>query len=221
MDKNYKILIPKYLTYARIILTTIIILLGIMKLNLLMCILTILASLTSIGDTILNKLWKVSSNKRTKIDLFADKIFVLGITCYLMFKYHILITIFILELIISIINIYFFYKKKKIHVINLGKYKLTSYIICLILFILNNMKNILTLCNGFSYITINLQLLSILEYVIYFIDFNKPTINNNSMHREIMKNHIDNEIMNDLDKTKVLDNINNLDKKIYDVENDI
>ena len=217
MDKDYKILIPKYLTYARIIFTPIIILLGIMKLNLLMLIFTILVSLTSIGDTILNKLWKVNSKSRTKLDLFADKIFVLGITCYLMFKNHILIIIFILELIISIINIYFFYNKKKIHVINLGKYKLTFYIICLILFILNNIINILTICNGFSYITINLQLLSILEYIIYFINFNKPTINDNNMHRKIM-NNLDN---NDLDKTKVLGNINDLDKKIFDIENEI
>ena len=31
-------------------------------------------------------------------------------------------------------------------------------------------------------------------------------------------NNLDN---NDLDKTKVLDNINNLDKKIFDIENEI
>lgn len=212
MDKKYKILIPKYLTYSRMIGTILIILFGIMKFDLLMLIFTILISLTSIADTVLNKVWKVSSNKRTKLDLLADKIFVLGITCYLMFRYPILIIIFILELIISIINIYFFYKKNKIHVINLGKYKLISYVICLILFILNNMINILTICNGFCYITINLQVLSILEYIIYFINFNRPTINDNNMHKEII---------NDLDKTKVLDDINNLENKIYDLENDI
>ena len=93
MDKKYKILIPKYLTYSRMIGTVLIILFGIMKFNLLMLIFTILISLTSIADTVLNKIWKVTSNKRTKIDLLADKIFVLGITCYLMFKYHILIYI--------------------------------------------------------------------------------------------------------------------------------
>lgn len=212
MDKKYKILIPKYLTYSRMIGTVLIILFGIMKFNLLMLIFTILISLTSIADTVLNKIWKVTSNKRTKIDLLADKIFVLGITCYLMFKYHILIYIFILEIIISIINIYFYYKKNKLHVINIGKYKLTAYIICLILFILNSMINTISICNGFSYITINLQILSILEYIIYCINYNKPTINDNSMHKEIM---------NDLDKTKVLDNINNLENKIFDIENEI
>lgn len=211
MDKKYKILIPKYLTYSRIIFTPVIILLGIIKLDLLMLIFAILISLTSIGDTVLNRIWKVSSNKRTKLDLLADKIFVLGINGYFMFKYKILIITFILELIISIINIYFFYKKNKIHVISLGKYKLTSYIVCLMLFILNNKINVLSICNGFSYITINLQILSILEYLFYFINFNKPSINDNKMHTKIM---------NDLEeKTLILDNINDLDKKIFDIEN--
>ena len=209
MDKKYKILIPKYLTYSRMIGTIAIILLGIMKLNVLMLVVTILISLTSIADTVLNRVWKVGSNKRTKLDLIADKIFVLGITGYLMFKYNILIIIFILELIISIINIYHVYKKNKIHVINLGKYKLTFYVISLAAFILNDITNILTICNGFSYITINLQVLSILKYIIYFINYNKPSINDNNMHKEIMS---------DLDKTIVLDNINNIEKKIYDVE---
>lgn len=209
MDKKYKIIIPKYLTYSRMIGTIAIILLGIMKLNVLMLVVTILISLTSIADTVLNRVWKVGSNKRTKLDLIADKIFVLGITGYLMFKYNILIIIFILELIISIINIYHVYKKNKIHVINLGKYKLTFYVISLAAFILNDITNILTICNGFSYITINLQVLSILKYIIYFINYNKPSINDNNMHKEIM---------NDLDKTIVLDNINNIEKKIYDVE---
>ena len=209
MDKKYKIIIPKYLTYSRMIGTIAIILLGIMKLNVLMLVVTILISLTSIADTVLNRVWKVGSNKRTKLDLIADKIFVLGITGYLMFKYNILIIIFILELIISIINIYHVYKKNKIHVINLGKYKLTFYVISLAAFILNDITNILTICNGFSYITINLQVLSILKYIIYFINYNKPSINDNNMHKEIMS---------DLDKTIVLDNINNIEKKIYDVE---
>lgn len=209
MDKKYKVIIPKYLTYSRMIGTIAIILLGIMKLNVLMLVVTILISLTSIADTVLNRVWKVGSNKRTKLDLIADKIFVLGITGYLMFKYNILIIIFILELIISIINIYHVYKKNKIHVINLGKYKLTFYVISLAAFILNDITNILTICNGFSYITINLQVLSILKYIIYFINYNKPSINDNNMHKEIM---------NDLDKTIVLDNINNIEKKIYDVE---
>ena len=70
MDKKYKILIPKYLTYSRMIGTVLIILFGIMKFNLLMLIFTILISLTSIADTVLNKIWKVTSNKRTKIDLY-------------------------------------------------------------------------------------------------------------------------------------------------------
>ena len=211
MDKNYKILIPKYLTYSRIIFTPIIILLGIMKLNILMFIFTLIISLTSIGDTVLNKLWKVNSNKRTKLDLLADKIFVLGINGYFMFKYKILIITFMLEVIISIINIYFFYKKNKVHIVNLGKYKLLTYVICLLLFIINNNINILSICNGFCYVTINLQVLSIIEYVIYYISFNKPSINNNEMHKKIMKDFEE--------KTIILDNINDLEKKIFDVDN--
>lgn len=211
MDKNYKILIPKYLTYSRIIFTPIIILLGIMKLNILMFIFTLLTSLTSIGDTILNKLWRVNSNKRTKLDLLADKIFVLGINGYFMFKYKILIITFMLEVIISIINIYFFYKKNKVHIVNLGKYKLLTYVICLLLFIINNNINILSICNGFCYVTINLQVLSIIKYVIYYISFNKPSINNNEMHKKIMKDFEE--------KTIILDNINDLEKKIFEVDN--
>lgn len=201
-----KELILRFLTYFRIVCTPVILLFGIFNLNLLMLISIIFFGLTIIISIILNNIWKISSNIMNKLNLLADKIFVLGISIFLLFKYNIFICILILELFISIINIYFYYKKHKMYISNLGKYKLFAFIVSLILIVSNIY---IPLNKGFCYITINLQLLSIINYIIYFIDYSKPSINDNNMHREIM----------DLDKTIEIDNISKLEK-IYDYESE-
>lgn len=215
MDKNYKIIIPKYLTLFRIIITPIILFLGIMKWYIPLIVVTILGFLTNILDNILNKIWKVNSKSRIKLDLFANKVLLLSITGYLMFKYHILIIIFVLDLLISIINIYFYNKTHKLEILKIGKWKECLYafgiISYLLLFISIGKLNI---CYGFTYVIINLQFLSIIHYLVFYLTYKIPSIENNSMHQEIMKD-------DNLEQTIVLDNISSLEKEIYDYEKDL
>lgn len=206
MDKKYKLLLPKYLSFSRIMITPIIILLGIFKLNLLCIILTVLFASTSILDTLLSKLWKTVSNKRTKLDLLANKIFIIGIIASMMFNYNILIIILILEILISLINIFFYNKTNKIEILLIGKIKTVIITITIVVFMINYLTDINSICNGFSYASINLQILSCFYYIYFYIRYikNKPSINNNLMHKSIMQDK-------SLEDTIILNDITNLE----------
>lgn len=214
MDKKYKIMIPKYLTLFRVIITPIILFLGIMKWYIAVIIIAVIAFLTGILDNILNNIWKVNSKSRIKLDLFANKVLLLGITGSLMFKYHILIITFILDLIISVINIYFYNKKGKMEVLKIGKWKDSLYAITLLsyLFLFISIGK-LNINYGFTYALINLQILSVINYLVFYLKYKVPSIENNIMHQEIMNN-------DNLEKTIVLNDINTLEKEIYDIEKD-
>lgn len=214
MDNKYKMMIPKYLTLSRIVMTPIIIFLGIMKWYIALIIVTVLAFLTNALDHTLNQKWHVNSKSRIKLDLFANKTLLLGITSWLMFQYHNLIVIFVLELLLIIINLFFFNKTNKIEILKIGKWKDILFSITLLsyLFLLVSFGKI-NICNGFTYVVINLQVLSILKYLIFYIPYKSPSIENNTMHQTIMKS-------DELEKTIVLDDINSLEKGIYDIEKD-
>lgn len=215
MDKKYKILIPKYLTLFRIFITPIILILSILKLNIPLAIIVILTFISTILDNILNKLWQVNSKSRVKLDLLANKVFILGIVGSLMFKYHILIIVFVLEIIISIINIYFYSKKNKMEILKIGKWKECILSITILTYILLSISfGKLNICYGFTYVSINLEFLAIIHYLVFYITYKVPSIESNVMHQEIMNDE-------SLEQTIVLENISSLDKEIYDIEKDL
>lgn len=214
MDKKYKILIPKYLTLFRFIVAPVVLLLSIMKWYIPLIILVILAFLSNLIDNILNRVWRVNSKSRIKLDLVANKSLILVIVGWLMVQYPILITVFVLECILSIMNIYFYNKTRKLEVLKIGKWKdvLLSITLLTYLFLFVSFGT-LNISYGFTYATINLQVLSILQYFIFYITYKIPSIESNTMHQKIMKEDY-------LEKTIVLNNIQSLDKEIYDIEKD-
>ena len=220
MDNKYKAMIPNILTISRIVLTPIIIILGLTKNYLPMVIVAVIAAITDLLDGTLARKWNVISLKGAKLDAIADKVFAIGIVGGLINKFNILIFILILEIILGLSNLFYHYKTNKTESLLIGKIKTTTLFItiifCLLSLIIKNLNEIIL---GFGYVTINLQILSIISYLINFINNikNKPSINDNEMHNEIMNNDkYKNDF--DLEDTIVLDNIQELEKNIYDYE---
>lgn len=214
MDKKLQILIPKYLTLFRIFIIPIILFFYIINWYIPLIIVVIMTIISTILDNLLNKVWQVNSKSRVKLDLLANKAFIFTIIGCLMFKYHILIIIFILEIISSIINIYFYNKKNKIEILKIGKWKECLLLITIFTYILINLSFNINICNGFTYVVINLQFLTILKYLVFYLNYKAPSIESNIMHQEIMQDE-------SLEQTIVLDNISSLDKEIYDFEKDL
>lgn len=220
MDNKYKAMIPNILTVSRIVLTPIIIILGLTKNYLPMVIVAVIAAITDLLDGTLARKWNVISLKGAKLDAVADKVFAIGIVGGLINKFNILIYVLILEIILGLSNLFYHYKTNKTESLLIGKIKTTTLFItiifCLLSLIIKNLNEIIL---GFGYVTINLQVLSIISYLINFINNikNKPSINDNEMHNEIMNS---NEYKNDfdLDDTIVLGDIQELEKNIYDYE---
>lgn len=214
MDNKYKMMIPKYLTLFRIIVVPVILLTSILKWYIPSMIFIILGILTNILDHILNQTWKVGSKSRTKLDLIANKIFYVGISLFLAFHYHLFFLVFLLEMLLSGINIYFYNKKNKMEILKIGKWKDIVFSITILsyfLLLLSCVKE--NICNGLLFVLINTQILSILEYLLFYLSYQNPTIENNTMHQSIMKDTT-------LEKTIVLDNVQELERKIYDIEKD-
>lgn len=213
MDKNYKLLIPKYLILLRIILCFILIVFKLLKLNIIFLIIMLFIIIAQLIGNYLTTLWKTSSKKTTLLELCTSKSLVLILISCFMLNYHILIIAFVLEIIMNIINFSFYYKTNKLKILNIGKIKSCFIIITSLLFVLHMFMNFnLNMIYGFCYVIINLQILSIINYIIYYTTYIKPSINDNQMHKEIMENN--------LEKTIVLDEIKDIENKIYDYEED-
>lgn len=209
MNYKYKAIIPNILTISRIILTPIIILFGILGYTKISIIFITLAAITDLFDGMLARKWNVVSKKGAKLDAIADKIFVISIVCTLVTKFKFYIPILILEVIIAIMNLYFYVKTKVIKSLWVGKLKTTILFINMIGSIISILIIDLTkFVQAGSVVTINLQILCIISYLLYHIKNKKMTIEDNKMHQQIMKEKYDDTIV-----------LNNLEE-IYDIEKD-
>lgn len=220
MDKKYKIMIPNILTLTRIILTPIIIILGILGYTKVIVALVIIAAVTDLFDGKLARRWNTVSNTGAKLDAVADKIFVIGLICSLINKFDFFKIVLLLEIIIGLINLYFYFKSKRTESLYIGKIKTTILFITII----SSMISVLLfdldkLTYALSYVTINLQVLCIVSYYYnYHVkEINKPKIEDNKMHNEIMN---DKDLEYELDKTIVINNLKDIEEKIYDIEKD-
>ncbi|MDD3049229.1 MAG: CDP-alcohol phosphatidyltransferase family protein [Bacilli bacterium] len=220
MDKKYKVLIPNLLTLTRIVFTPIIIILSLMGHIKIATVFVIIAAITDLFDGKLARKWNTVSITGAKLDAIADKIFVIGIICSLIPKYNFYIYILILEVIIGLINLYFYYKSNRTESLYIGKFKTTFLFITIILSIISILFiNLNKITVPLSYVVINLQLLCIISYTYNYFEKekNKPKIEDNEMHNEIMN---DKDLEYELDKTIVINNLKDIEEKIYDIEKD-
>lgn len=176
-----KHLIPNILTSSRIILTPIIIILCLTKNYKASIILIVIACITDLFDGKLARKWNIVSITGAKLDAVADKVFAVGLITCLINEFNFFIFLIILEIIISLFNLYVYFKTKETRSLIIGKIKTTSLFITIVLGFISlffgYFGNIIT---GFMFITINLQILSLINYFsIYY---------NNEENKEIEEN---------------------------------
>lgn len=164
MKKN----IPNILTGLRIALTPIIIVFGLNNNLKVVIILTIIASLTDMLDGFLARKWNVISTFGAKLDTVADKFFAISLVICLMKKISLLIPVFILEILISGINLFYYIKYNNVKSLFIGKVKTTFLFITLILAFLTNIyENINLFVNILIIATLVLQVITIIKYLLY------------------------------------------------------
>ena len=101
--------IPNLLTLTRIVFTPIIIILGLLNKTNLVIILAVICALTDTFDGKLARKWNTVSEKGAKLDAVADKVFGIGLLLSLITFKSQLLFLLILEIIISISNLYYYY----------------------------------------------------------------------------------------------------------------
>lgn len=212
--------IPNLLTLTRIILTPVIIVLGLLNKPNIVIILAIICALTDLLDGRLARKWNVVSNKGAKLDAVADKIFAIGLLLSLIMIQKNLLLILILEIIIAITNLYYFYILNRTESLMIGKIKttllFTTIISCMLNIYLNKLGFVV---NGFIYTTMNLQVLCLIFYYKKFLDLKSllnTSVEDTIVHQKIMEETITNDNEETIDVTDLIE----LAKKynIYDKE---
>ena len=197
MNPKYKVMIPNILTLSRLVFTPIIIILGLTKNYKAALILVIIASITDLFDGKLARKWNTTTNSGARLDALCDKIFAIGLIACLLSKFKIFIPLLILECIIGLFNLYAYSKTKKAESLMIGKIKTTFLFITVSIgfssLFLNWFNSII---NGFILVTLNIQVLTFISYIIKFYD--------NYKNKEVEQ-----AIIQDRDDTRT---------KIYDIE---
>lgn len=202
--KDLKKNIPNILTFTRLLLTPVIIIFGLMDKLKIAITLAIISALTDMVDGKLARKWKVESSFGAKLDIIADKVFFLGLILSFINKIPCLTLPVILETIIGISGIFYFFHCKKSCSIMIGKFKTTFLFITIIVSLINlYTDNLEFLRSGFICATINLQILCIIFYYLKYKDDTNIIIKNG--------NEKDKKIYDyELDKTKKISNLSEL-----------
>ena len=214
LKTKLKIVLPPLLSIFRILLIPTIILFGaIDKISILLIFISV-GILTDILDNLLAKKFHTKTEESKILDKIATLIFTLGVTISFSFKYNELIIISALDAIIIFFIIFILFKKDLI-ILPIQKINFINKIIIILSCILNSYnimnKNIFI---GFIYLTINICTITLIKYIIPFIKSikkEKLTIENNLDHIKIM-----NETEEELEKTKELQNLNEIIIKYED-----
>lgn len=188
---KYKKRIPNVFTGFRLILAPIILTFGFLENFLVVLILTILGSLTDLIDGKLARKWNVVSEFGAKLDAVSDKVFVASLLLALIKSENVLVIIVILEIITALLNLYYYSKLKKSETLFIGKIKMTSLFVTLVVaFIYAFTSKLHFLLNGFIYMSINLQVLCIISYTFNFLEkigkIKRPVLEEVEAHQKIM-----------------------------------
>lgn len=162
--------IPNILTLIRIIFIPFIIILFTIDKIELAIIMAIITSITDYFDGFIARKFNATSEFGAKLDAVSDKFFAVGLLITLAIKYPILLISLTLEILISIINLYLYFKTKITHSLLIGKIKTWFLFITVILgFISCFNKNFILPMNIFFIITVILQFISIICYIVKHI----------------------------------------------------
>lgn len=175
--KTYKDWVPNLLTASRIVFTPIIIALGYFNKMSIVIVIVILAAITDLFDGKLARKWNTVSLFGAKLDAVADKVFAIGLIASLCRKFPILLVPFSLEILIGLLNLIYYYKLKQTKSLMIGKIKTCFLFTSVVLgFIVSYYSKVNFLLNGFVYATINLQILSLIAYYLYYKENSKNKV---------------------------------------------
>ena len=164
-DKNLKKQIPNLITFLRLLLLPIILILIVLD-NLLMAgILTIIAVLTDLFDGFFARKFDAVSKFGGRLDSISDKIFAVFILIALTFKNYWLIIPVLLDVIIGISNSLFVIKGRDVKTSIIGKVKtlFLNILICSLFF--THLTAVSLLINPLLVVVVALQLITLFFYL--------------------------------------------------------
>ena len=173
MNPKMKVIIPNILTLTRAVLSPVVIICAVCKNYKLALIFAIIAAITDLFDGKLARKWNTVTETGAKLDALCDKIFSISLTICLITKFKMFIPILIFEILIGLFNLYIFSKSKKCNTLIIGKIKSTFLFVTIVVgyfALFNKIDNILL---GFILMTINIQLLTFISYIIDYYDKSK------------------------------------------------
>ena len=196
MSPKMKVMIPNILTLTRAVLSPVVIICAVCKNYKLALVFAIIAAITDLFDGKLARKWNTVTDTGAKLDALCDKIFSISLTICLITKFTIFIPILIFEALIGLFNLYIYKTTKICNSLIIGKIKSTVLFVTIVIgyfALFNKINNILL---GFAFMTINIQVLTLISYIINYYD-------------EIKNEEVEEAIVNDKNKTR---------SKIFDIE---
>lgn len=163
--------IPNLLTLLRILFTPIVIYLGLTNHYMILIVIAAIIAFTDAVDGFLARRWHVVSELGAKLDAIADKMLAIGLLVILIIKNHAFFYILVLECLIALLNLYFYFKKRVSASLLVGKFKTWIIFITILLgfagLVFNFNVNILI------YITVILQIITLFSYLIFGLQTTK------------------------------------------------
>lgn len=166
--------IPNILTSIRIISIPFIIVLFTLNKIELAIIIAIITAITDCFDGYIARKFNVESEFGAKLDAVSDKFFAIGLLITLSIRFKLLLINLSLEIVISIINLYFHFKYGARKSLFIGKIKTWFLFVAVILgFIVCFTTSTLLFMNIFLIITMILQIICIVCYIVKGIEYKK------------------------------------------------
>lgn len=164
--------IPNILTILRIIFTPVVIFLGLTNHYKILIFLAIIIAFTDAVDGFLARRWNVTSELGAKLDAIADKMLAIGLLLILIIKKKAFFYVFVLECMIALLNLFFYFKKRVSASLLVGKFKTWIIFITIILGFVGLVFPEFEV-NLFIYFTVFLQVITLICYLIYGIQTTK------------------------------------------------
>ena len=168
--KNLKKYIPNILTASRLVFTPIVIFLGLTNHYKILIAVAMIIAFTDFLDGYLARKWGVVSELGARLDVIGDKMLAIGLLLILIIKNHAFFYVLILECIISVLNLYFYFRKGIAASLLVGKFKTWIIFITIILgFVGLVIPGISPYVTILVYLTAILQVVTVICYLMYLI----------------------------------------------------
>lgn len=163
--------VPNMLTFLRIIFTPFVIFLGLTNHYIALIVVAAIIAFTDAVDGFLARRWHVVSELGAKLDAIADKMLAIGLLIILIIKNSTFFYVLLLECCIALLNLYFYFKKRVSASLLVGKFKTWIIFITILL----GFAGLVFQFNVsiFIYITVILQVITLISYLIYGIQTTK------------------------------------------------